>query len=222
VTGPITSPAYKSDPNARPCPTRDVARAKAIRGSLRDSGRSPDEIGHVHAHGLATASCDADEARAIRQVFGERPVPVTAAKSYFGNLGAGSGAVELAASVLAIARGEVPPTLNYEHPDSMCPLNVIHRRPMSTDAPAAVVLNPASTGQAAALALLPDCPERLERARAAQGLEGPVDRPRIDGDHQRDRPPVGGEHRLTLALEGVANLLGACPEVPDRERLQTG
>ncbi|MEU5943490.1 ABC transporter substrate-binding protein [Micromonospora sp. NPDC047548] len=30
VTGPITSPAYKSDPNARPCPTRDVAKAKQL------------------------------------------------------------------------------------------------------------------------------------------------------------------------------------------------
>ncbi|MEK6721842.1 MAG: ABC transporter substrate-binding protein [Chloroflexota bacterium] len=30
VTGPITSPAYRSDPTARPCPTRDVAKAKAL------------------------------------------------------------------------------------------------------------------------------------------------------------------------------------------------
>ena len=35
VTGPITSPAYKSDPNARPCPTRDVAKAKAVPGRRR-------------------------------------------------------------------------------------------------------------------------------------------------------------------------------------------
>ena len=35
VTGPITSPAYKSDPNARPCPTRDVDKAKALPGQRR-------------------------------------------------------------------------------------------------------------------------------------------------------------------------------------------
>ena len=35
VTGPITSPAYRSDPNARPCPTRDVARAREYLGRSR-------------------------------------------------------------------------------------------------------------------------------------------------------------------------------------------
>jgi len=37
VTGPITSPAYKSDPNARPCPTRDLDKAK---GYLQAAGHA--------------------------------------------------------------------------------------------------------------------------------------------------------------------------------------
>ena len=50
--------------------------------------------------------------------------PVFAAKSYLGNLGAGGGTTELAASVLALKHGVVPATLNYEEPDPDCPVAV--------------------------------------------------------------------------------------------------
>ena len=52
-------------------------------------------------------------------------MPVTAPKSYFGNLGQGSGMVELAVSLMAMSQGVVPPTLNYETPDPECPVNVV-------------------------------------------------------------------------------------------------
>ena len=51
-----------------------------------------------------------------------RPLPVTAAKSYFGNLGAGSGMVELIASLLAMSHGRLFRMLNYETPDPECPV----------------------------------------------------------------------------------------------------
>jgi 3-oxoacyl-[acyl-carrier-protein] synthase II len=78
---------------------------------------------------LSTVEADAWEARALREVFGERnpTVPVFAPKSYFGNLGAGSGLAELGASVLAASHGLVPATLNYEQPDPKCPLAVLTR-----------------------------------------------------------------------------------------------
>jgi 3-oxoacyl-[acyl-carrier-protein] synthase II len=88
---------------------------------------SPADVGHVNAHGLGTPERDADEARAIGAVFGPRAaeIPVAAAKSNFGNLGAGSGAVELIASVLALRDGRLPRVLNYETPDPACPLAVV-------------------------------------------------------------------------------------------------
>ena len=88
--------------------------------------RTPADVGHINAHGLSTTDRDADEARAIREVFGPLAdkVPVTALKSYFGNLGAGSGVVELIASVLALREGRLPRTLNYETPDPTCALAV--------------------------------------------------------------------------------------------------
>ena len=77
---------------------------------------------------MSTRSCDVEEAQAIEEVFGQRArsLPVVAAKSYFGNLGAGSGMVELIASLLALRAGVLFPTLNYETPDAECPLHVVH------------------------------------------------------------------------------------------------
>ncbi|HEV3416561.1 MAG TPA: beta-ketoacyl-[acyl-carrier-protein] synthase family protein [Pirellulales bacterium] len=113
---------------------RDVALANVIRRSIAEAGATPDDVGHIHAHGLSTHTSDADEARAIREVFGERAdrIPVTAAKSYFGNLGAGSGMVELIASVLALSNHHLPPILNYETPDPECritPAGAAHSDP---------------------------------------------------------------------------------------------
>jgi 3-oxoacyl-[acyl-carrier-protein] synthase II len=105
----------------------DVALERAMKAALRDAGRAPSDVGHINAHGLSTTDRDADEARAIHQVFGAvaDKVPITAPKSYFGNLGAGGGVVELAASVLAMREGRLPRVLNYENPDPNCKLNVV-------------------------------------------------------------------------------------------------
>ena len=103
---------------------RDQAMTNALAAMLRNTGVEPDEIGHLHAHGLSTRTGDVEEARAIHQVFGDRKerLPVVAAKSYFGNLGAGSGIVELVASVMALRHGRLFPILNYDEPDPECPI----------------------------------------------------------------------------------------------------
>jgi 3-oxoacyl-[acyl-carrier-protein] synthase II len=77
---------------------------------------------------------------------------VTALKSYFGNLGQGSGMVELAVSVLAMQEGVVPPTLNYETPDPECPVNVVTKL-FKTDKHAFIKLSHNVTGQAAAVVI---------------------------------------------------------------------
>jgi 3-oxoacyl-[acyl-carrier-protein] synthase II len=130
----------------------DVALARAIKAALRDAGRTPADVGHINAHGLSTTERDADEARAIREVFGSLAdkVPVTAPKSFFGNLGAGGGVVELAASVLALREGRLPRVLNYETPDPACPLYVVE----TDNTPAGrsfLNLNVTPQGQAAVL-----------------------------------------------------------------------
>ncbi len=96
------------------------AIAAALRASAAKTGRS-ESIGHIHAHGLSTRSCDAEETAALYDVFQTASrVPVVAAKGHFGNLGAGGGAVELVASILALHHGHLFPVLNYQHPDPDC------------------------------------------------------------------------------------------------------
>ncbi len=103
----------------------DRALVNAMNMALRDAEVSADSIGHIHAHGLSTQKCDADEARAIGQVFGKLATspPVTAIKGHSGNLGASSGVVEVIASLLAVCRGRLPPILNYDRPDPECPIH---------------------------------------------------------------------------------------------------
>jgi 3-oxoacyl-[acyl-carrier-protein] synthase II len=123
VMGGTTSSAVSANLVAR----RDQALRNVLAAILSATGNHPNEVGFVHAHGLSTRTCDIEEARAINEIFGERrqPVPVTAAKSYFGNLGAGSGMVEMIAGVLALVHDCLFPVLNYETPDPECPLHIV-------------------------------------------------------------------------------------------------
>ena len=106
---------------------RGQAMKNSLVALLENTGVRADEVGHLHAHGLSTRSSDVEEAWAINQVFGDRaqPVPVIAAKSFFGNLGAGSGLVELTASLLALRENRLFPILNYETPDPECPVAAV-------------------------------------------------------------------------------------------------
>jgi 3-oxoacyl-[acyl-carrier-protein] synthase II len=100
--------------------------ARAIRSALNEAGIGPADIDHINAQGFSSIEEDRWEARALQEVFGacNPPVPVFAPKSYYGNLGAGSGTTELAASLLALEQGLLPATLNYQHPDPVCPVPV--------------------------------------------------------------------------------------------------
>jgi len=132
-----------------------AARGTAIRHSMRAALKAAtvpmDQVGHVNANGLSTVPQDRIEASAIHDTLGQ--VPVTAPKSFFGNLGAGTGAVEMVASVLALAHGRVPATLNYENADPDCPVRVVHGPPLPAEIGTAVLLNQATTGQAVAVVL---------------------------------------------------------------------
>jgi len=102
------------------------ALANSIRAALRDSGLTPGGIGHINAHGLATHQRDIDESAAIHDALEDAAadIPVAALKSYFGNLGAGSGVVELIGSLISMGEGNLPATLNYHTPAPECNLKV--------------------------------------------------------------------------------------------------
>lgn len=79
---------------------------------------------HLHLSGRGDA-LDASEAQAVAACPWVTPsTPIVAAKSYFGNLGAGGPAVELVASCLALARGQLFKSLNTDDPDPDCPVGL--------------------------------------------------------------------------------------------------
>lgn len=123
----------------------------AIAASLKMASIAPGEIGHINAHGLSTVEADCHEAQALARLL--PGVPVFAPKSYFGNLHAAAGAVELAASVLALQQATVPATLNYQLADPACPVQVIRGEPHYSTKPCALVVNTTRAGQAAAVVL---------------------------------------------------------------------
>lgn len=103
------------------------AVADLIHDALRSAGVAADAVDHVNAHGTATIQNDQAESRGMRLVFGERTarLPVTSIKSMVGHCLAAAGAVEAAALAMSIARGVVPPTVNYREKDSGCAIDVV-------------------------------------------------------------------------------------------------
>jgi len=99
----------------------------AMRGALADAGVPADAVDYVHAHGTGTEMNDRVETFAIRQVFGHHAshLPVSSSKSMTGHLIASAGAVQLAASILALRAGLIPPTINYRDPDPACDLDCV-------------------------------------------------------------------------------------------------
>ncbi len=80
-------------------------------------------------------------------------MPVFAAKGYIGNLGAAAGLTELYFSLLASAHGELPPTLNCEHPDPACPIRVHNRGMRPIERPYTLKVSYTDLGQCAAVVL---------------------------------------------------------------------
>lgn len=104
-------------------PQFEQAFSNVIEQALSSASMTADQIGHVNAHGVSKVETDRAEAKAINAAFGNEK-PVVALKSYTGNMGAGSGAVELISSVKAIEKGRLFRTLNYDTPDPECNINV--------------------------------------------------------------------------------------------------
>ena len=123
--------AYMASQPSRPHPEGRGA-AVAIRKALQNAGVSVDEIGLVAAFAAGLVEHDRSEAIALRTVLGNRAaqVPAMAIKAGIGNNGAGSGAIDFIAAVLAVCHGTVPPAFNSMPLDPACGLNVV------TDGPA--------------------------------------------------------------------------------------
>jgi 3-oxoacyl-[acyl-carrier-protein] synthase II len=114
----------------------EIVRAISI--AIERSGRHREEIGYVSYHGTATLINDAVESRCVRQVFGDHAEHLAGSsiKSMIGHPQGASGAAGIVASVLALSRGFLPPTINLRDPDPACDLDFVpnHGRKAEVDA----------------------------------------------------------------------------------------
>ncbi|HET6282282.1 MAG TPA: beta-ketoacyl-ACP synthase II [Polyangia bacterium] len=109
-----------------PAPEGEGAQ-RCMKLALKDARLSPADIGYINAHGTSTKMNDANETLAIKKVFGDaaRKVMVSSTKSMTGHMLGAAGGVETAVCALALARGAIPPTINYTTPDPECDLDYV-------------------------------------------------------------------------------------------------
>jgi 3-oxoacyl-(acyl-carrier-protein) synthase len=101
--------------------------ARAMREALAKAGIQPGEVDYVNAHGTSTPLNDKVETEAIKACLGDaaHKVAVSSTKSMTGHLLGAAGGIEAMVCVLAVARGIIPPTINYEYPDPECDLDYV-------------------------------------------------------------------------------------------------
>jgi 3-oxoacyl-[acyl-carrier-protein] synthase II len=141
IYGEISGVGFSGDAHHVTAPPEDGHGAVlAMRVALNDAGLKPEDIDYLNAHGTSTQLNDAAETKAIKTVFGEHAykMAVSSTKSMHGHLLGAAGAVELAASLLAIENNMTPPTINYEFPDPDCDLNYVPNRAVSSNINAAL------------------------------------------------------------------------------------
>jgi nodulation protein E len=110
---------------------------RAMRAALEDAQIAAEQISYINAHGTGTQANDKTEAQAIRRVFANPP-PASSTKSMHGHALGASGALEAAATALALSRGLLPPTANFTAPDPGCDLDVIPNQPRAFQVEAAM------------------------------------------------------------------------------------
>lgn len=104
---------------------------RAMELALEQAGIVPEQVDYINAHGTSTGLGDIAETRAIKAVFGchARRVPVSSTKSVHAHLFGAAGAMEAVACILALQRGEVPPTINLDTSDPDCDLDYVANAP---------------------------------------------------------------------------------------------
>jgi len=132
IHGEVLGHASSSDAFHVAAPDPEAKGAiRAMQWALNDAGLTPADVGYINAHGTSTPVNDATETLAIKQLFGERAyeVPVSSTKSSMGHAMGGAGTIESIFTTLALARGLLPPTWNYETPDPECDLDYVPNAP---------------------------------------------------------------------------------------------
>jgi 3-oxoacyl-[acyl-carrier-protein] synthase II len=114
--------------------------AKAMEIAIKHAGLKPADIDYINAHGTSTPVGDISETRAVKKLFGDYAgsVAISSTKSMTGHLLGAAGGIETIICALAIERGQIPPTINYENPDPDCDLNFTPNKSICREVRAAI------------------------------------------------------------------------------------
>ncbi|GHV27379.1 3-oxoacyl-[acyl-carrier-protein] synthase 2 [Synergistales bacterium] len=95
---------------------------EAMRIAMRNAGWAPEQVDLYNAHGTSTELNDKGESWVISKVFGEHAekMAVHSTKSMIGHCLGAAGAVETIAAIMAIERGIIHPSINYDNQDPEC------------------------------------------------------------------------------------------------------
>lgn len=127
IYGEVKGYALTCDAYHRVAPDPEGKGAsRAIALALEKSGVRKEEIDLISAHGTGTPANDAQEVKALNQVFGSdlKHIPISALKSMLGHCMGAASAMEAIAGILSIERQVIPPTLNTQHIDPRFPIEV--------------------------------------------------------------------------------------------------
>lgn len=99
-----------------------------MKRAIAGAGIGQEEVAYISAHGTSTPTNDLVEARAINSLTngGGEQIPVTAIKSMIGHTLGASGALAMAAGLMSLNEGTIPPTINTDRVDpAIAPIRLI-------------------------------------------------------------------------------------------------
>ncbi|MDP2872394.1 MAG: beta-ketoacyl-ACP synthase II [Bacillota bacterium] len=148
-----------------------LGRLEGMRMAIADAGLTLADVGYINAHGTSTPANDKDESQVIKRLWEGNPPPVSSTKSVTGHMLGAAGAIEAVACILAINRGTLPPTINYEYPDPECDLDYVPNVARAAMIRAAISNSFGFGGQNSVLAFT-DIPEEMRRTAPARRWPG--------------------------------------------------
>jgi 3-oxoacyl-[acyl-carrier-protein] synthase II len=109
-----------------PCEDGDGAM-RVMNRTLKDAGVAPSVVDYVNVHGTSTPQGDKVEVVALKRVFGDhaRRMAISSTKSMTGHLLGAAGGLEAGITALVLKTQMLPPTINYQHPDPECDLDIV-------------------------------------------------------------------------------------------------
>ena len=128
IYGEIVGYGSTCDANHITAPLADgSSAAKAMQMAVKDAALQMQDVDYINAHGTSTPLNDSSETLAVKKAFGKDAMKpyVSSTKSMRGHLLGASGALEAIISTLAVQNDFVPATINYQHKDEACDLNLV-------------------------------------------------------------------------------------------------